>query len=131
MKYMLMMPGMRKADAEKFAAWSRADLQAHITYMKKLNTALFATGELVRAEGLDMPERAVTVRAGEDGRPVTDGVFPESKEFLMGWWIIDVESQRAYAIAAQASAAPGVRGAPLNMLIEVRQIPPAPPDELP
>ena len=47
------------------------------------------------------------MRAGKDGAPVTDGVFPESKEFLAGYWIVDVESpERAYEIAAR-----GVRGA--------------------
>jgi hypothetical protein len=46
---------------------------------------------------------------------ITDGVFPETKEFLAGYWIVDVENaERAYAIAAQASAAPGPRGQPLT-----------------
>ena len=63
------------------------------------------------------------VRAGKNGEPITDGPFPESKEFLAGYWIVDVESpERAYEIAAKASAAPGPRGAPLNMPIEVRQV---------
>jgi hypothetical protein len=72
----------------------------------------------------------VAVRAGQDGTPITDGVFPEAKEFLMGYWIVDVKSpERAYEIAAQASAAPGPGGAPLNILMEVRQIMAGPPDE--
>ena len=63
------------------------------------------------------------MRAGKDGAPITDGVFPEAKEFLAGYWIVDVESpERAYEIAARASAAPGTGGAPLNMAIEVRQV---------
>ena len=66
-----------------------------------------------------------------DKVPVTDGVFPESKEFLAGYWIVDVESpERAYAIAAQASAAPGPGGKPLNLAIEVRQVMSGPPPEL-
>jgi hypothetical protein len=49
-------------------------------------------------------------------------VFPESKEFLLGYWIVDVaNAQRAYAIAGQISAAPGPGGKPTNMPIEVRQ----------
>jgi hypothetical protein len=59
---------------------------------------------------------------------VTDGPFAEAKEFLAGYWIVDVENQeRAYEIAARASAAPGPGGAPLNMPIEVRQVMSAPP----
>jgi hypothetical protein len=30
------------------------------------------------------------VRAGQDGAPITDGVFPQAKEHLAGHWIVDV-----------------------------------------
>jgi hypothetical protein len=80
-------------------------------------------GELVGIEGLTEPRKARLVRAGNDGRPVTDGVFPETKEFLAGYWIIDVDRpERAYEIAGKASAAPGPGGKPLNMDIEVREV---------
>ena len=69
------------------------------------------------------------MRAGKGGAPeVTDGPFPEAKEFLAGFWIVDCEStERAYEIAARASAAPGKGGVPLNMPIEVREVMSAPP----
>jgi integrase/recombinase XerD len=55
--------------------------------------------------------------------PVTDGVFPEAKEFLAGYWVVDVESaDRAYQIAAWISGVRGPGGTPLNMPIEVRRI---------
>src|SRR5436190_1135103 len=96
-----------------------------------LNKELGESGELVSAEGLDMPAQAKVVRAGKDGAPITDGVFPESKEFLAGWWIVDVESPgRAYAIAAKASVAPGPGGAPLYIPIEVRQVMSGPPADM-
>jgi hypothetical protein len=79
-----------------------------------------------------MPDQAKVVRAGKDGVPITDGVFPESKEFLAGYLMVDVESaERAYEIAAIWSAAPGPQGLPLNMPIEVRQIMNAGAGELP
>ena len=54
---------------------------------------------------------------------MTDGPFAEAKEFLAGYWLVDVESpERAVALAAHISAAPGPGGAPLNMPIEVRQV---------
>jgi hypothetical protein len=91
---------------------------------------LAASGELASAEGLSGPDQARCVRAGKDGEPVTDGIFPETKEFLAGYWIVDVDSpDRAYAIAAEASAAPGPGGRPLNMAIEVRQVMSGPPEE--
>ena len=65
------------------------------------------------------------------GPPVTDGVFPESKEFLAGFWIVDVDSaQRAYEIAAKVSSAPGPGGTPLVIPVEVRQVMSAPPVEV-
>jgi hypothetical protein len=129
MKYILMM-NCPKTGYEALAAWPKKDIQAHIAFMCGLNKALGDSGELVSAEGLANPQEAKTVRAAKDRTPITDGVFPESKEFLAGYWIIDVESpEKAYEVAARASAAPGPGGVPLNMPIEVRQVMSGPPEE--
>jgi hypothetical protein len=91
--------------------------------LTSLNKDLREAGELVANEGLASPEQAKVVRAGKDGVPITDGVFPEAKEFLLGYWLVDVESpERAYEIAARLSAGPGPGGVPTNMPIEVRQV---------
>jgi hypothetical protein len=130
MKFILMMntPG---SGPYQIASWRPEDFKANIAFMKNFTTKLRNQGELVAAEGLAGPDQAKLVRAGKDGQPITDGVFPETKEFLAGYWIVDVESpQRAYAIAAEASAAPGPGGAPLNMPIEVREVMSGPPKEL-
>jgi hypothetical protein len=129
MKYILMMNTMRAGAG--VPAWPKADLQAHVAFMHSLNRDLREAGEWVFAEGLSFPDQARVVRAGKDGVPITDGVFPESKEFLAGFWIVDVDSpERAYAIAARISTAPGPGGAPLNLPIEVRPIMSAPPQEM-
>ena len=129
MKYILMMNTMK--NGQGVLAWPKKDLQAHIAFMMGLNKELHERGELVSAEGLSFPNQAKLVRAGKDGRPITDGVFPESKEFLAGFWIIDVDGpERAYAIAARISAAPGAGGTPLNMPIELRPIMSGPPQEM-
>lgn len=129
MKYILMMNTMKAGQG--VPAWPHKDLQAHIAFMISLNKELRESGELVAAEGLAFPDQAKLVRAGKNGVPVTDGIFPESKEFLAGFWIVDVDNpERAYAIAAKASAAPGPGGSPLNMPIEVRQVMSAPPPEM-
>jgi len=122
MKYLLMMH-TPTGGPYQIASWPQQDIKAHIAFMVGFAKKLKESGELVSAEGLAAPDQAKRVRAGKDGKPVTDGVFPESKEFLAGYWIVDVESpERACQIAAQASAAPGPGGAPLNMNIEVRQV---------
>ena len=129
MKYILMMNTM-KAGCNAFGGWSKEDMQAHIAFMMGFCKELSASGQLVSAEGLAFPDQAKLVRAGKDGEPITDGVFPESKEFLAGYWIVDVETpEQAYRIAARASAAPGAGGVPLNMPIEVRQVMSGPPAE--
>ena len=131
MKYILMMH-IPKAGYQVFGAWSQKDIEANIAFVKGMNKTLSDSGEFVAAAGLAMPDRAKLVRAGKDGVPLTDGVFPESKEYLAGYLIVDVESEkRAYEIAAIWSAAPGPGGLPLNMPIEVRQVMSAEAGELP
>jgi hypothetical protein len=108
--------------------WPPDDINAHINFMHRFNQELTDSGEFVDAQGLALPQDARIVRAGKGGAPeVTDGPYPEAKEFLAGFWIIDCESkERAYEIAARASAAPGKGGVPLNMPIEVREVMSAP-----
>ncbi|MEO5815976.1 MAG: YciI family protein [Gemmatimonadaceae bacterium] len=123
MKFMLMMHTPAGTRDYQINDWSPEDFKAHMAFMHTFNKKLAAVGEWVGAEGLAAPGEAKVVKAAKDGTPVTDGVFPEAKEFLAGYWIIDVDSPaRAYQLAAEISAAPGPRGAPLNMNVEVRQV---------
>src|SRR5262252_703038 len=86
MRYMLMMNAPRGTGHYAANAWSPDDLKAHIGFMFALNRELAESGELVGAEGLAAPGEAKIVRAGKNGVPaVTDGPFPESKEFLAGY----------------------------------------------
>jgi len=108
--------------------WDPADIKAHIEYQLALNDELAGNGELVDAQGLAGPELARFVTFDGVGAPVvTDGPFPESKELLAGYRMIDVESlERAIEIAAEASAAPGPGGKPIKTVIEVREVMRAP-----
>lgn len=131
MKYMLLMHGPVES-CEPITTWPAEDLGAHIRFMQDLGRQLNESGELVDAQGLAFPDQARIVTA-RDGAPpaVTDGPFPESKEFLAGYWVVDVESQeRAIEIAAQASAAPGPKGVAINMPIQVREVMSAPGEEM-
>ncbi|HET7462903.1 MAG TPA: YciI family protein [Longimicrobium sp.] len=129
MKFLLMMnaPYGQAGDHEIFS-WPPEAIQAHVDYWGELNRELKEAGEFVGVHALTPPKQARIVRAGSDGLPaITDGPFPESKEFLAGFWTVDVESaERALQIAAKASAAPGPDGEPLHMAIEVRQVMSAP-----
>ena len=122
MKYILMMQGT-KTNWEEYARWTKEDLEANVAFMRKFSRELKDAGIFVATEGLAWPREARVVRAGANGEPITDGVFPESKEFLAGYWIIDVEGpEQAYKVAARASQAPGPGGRPGNIPIEVRQV---------
>jgi hypothetical protein len=115
MKYILLMSGT-KAGVEGYRAWPKQDIEAHMAVLHRINKDLTESGEFVATQGLAEPKEAKVVRGEKNGLPVTDGIFPESKEFLLGYWIVDVtNAERAYAIAGRISAAS------LNMPIEVRQ----------
>ncbi|MEU1629633.1 YciI family protein [Streptomyces sp. NPDC020096] len=132
MKYMLLMQFSEKtADFPGVGTWTAEEVKAHIAFMMDTNRKLNEAGELVDAQGLAMPETARIVRSHSGGVPVvTEGPYPETKEFLAGYWIVDCDTERAVEIASSISAAPGPGGAPLNMPIEVRQVMSAPPEEM-
>src|SRR5580700_10495900 len=115
MKYILLMSGTR-AGVEVYHAWPKQDIEAHMAVLGRINQDLTGSGEFVATQGLAEPKEAKVVRGEKNGVPVTDGIFPESKEFLLGYWIVEVaNAERAYAIAGRISAAS------VNMPIEVRQ----------
>ncbi|MGA7525407.1 MAG: YciI family protein [Acidobacteriaceae bacterium] len=120
MKYILMMSST-KAGVSGYRAWSQSDREAHMQVLGNVIRDLTETGEFVATSRLAEPKEAKVVRGEKNGLPVTDGVFPESKEFLLGYWVVDVATPEcAYAIAGRISAAPGPGGVPTNMPIEVR-----------
>jgi hypothetical protein len=122
-KYLLMMHVPAGTGAYEIFNWPAEDIEGHMEHLRRLNREIVEAGEWVEVQGLTPPGEAKLVRAGKNGEPITDGPFPEGKEFLAGYWIVDVDTpQRAYEIAAKASAAPGRGGAPLNMAIEVRRV---------
>lgn len=110
--------------------WRPEDVQAHIAFQQALNAELLASGELVDAQGLS--DQAKTVTNAGTTPVITDGPFPESKELLAGYRLVDVDSlDRALEIASLASAAPGPDGVPIGDRIEVRQVMGAPvPEEV-
>ncbi len=121
MKYILLMAGT-KTGVESYHAWSKKDIEAHMAVLNGIVKKLSESGEFVATQALSEPVEAKVVRGEKNGMPVTDGIFPESKEFLLGYWIVDVATpERAYAIAGQISTAPGPGGAPTNMPMEVRR----------
>jgi len=108
--------------------WSPDELTAHFAFQRAVGRMLSERGELVGAEGLS-PDGAYVRYGGPGAAPVvSDGPFPESKELVAGWYLVDVDSQaRAHEIAAHVSSAPGKDGEPIYEWIEVRPVMSEPP----
>jgi len=128
MKYVLIMNTPRDGYTQ-YLAWPKKILEANQAFMQDFSTKLAKSGELVGTWGLAAPTQAKLVRVGADKRPITDGVFPESKEYLAGFFLVDVENeQRAVDLAAELSGGPGApvndaSGKPIeHFWIEVRQV---------
>jgi hypothetical protein len=119
MKYMIMTFGSAEAGLE---AMGRDWMLEMVQFMHNLNKDLKQSGEWVDGQGLADGSQAKTVRF-ENGIPVpTDGPFAESKESLVGYWIVDVENEeRALEIASKIVAF-------VKVPIEVRRVMGAPPD---
>jgi hypothetical protein len=130
MKYMLLMNHGPAPGVPPMSEWTPEEMQAHGAAMMAIHQELAASGELVGAEALAGPDAAKIVTHDGAGAPVvTDGPFPESKEFLAGYWLVDVESEeRAIEIAARTSAAPGPGGKGVAKEIQVRPLMHASPD---
>jgi hypothetical protein len=126
MKFMVQMNV--KQGPYQMEGWSQDDVKRMMDFMHDLNREAKAAGQWVAAEGLVSPDQARLVTAKEDGSPtVTDGPFAESKEFIAGYWIIDVkDADAAYRFAARVSSCPGPGGKALNMPVEVRAVGEAP-----
>lgn len=134
MRFMLLQAygGVELEGCTPMYEWAPADVKAHIEFQHTLNAELLASGELVDAQGLAGPEQAKFV-VSDGVRPprIIDGPYPESKELLAGYRMVDVDSlDRALEIAARSSAAPGPGGVPIQQQIEVRQVMGAPDPEV-
>jgi hypothetical protein len=100
--------------------WTPDEITSHARFMEDFAAKIQGTGEYVDSQAL-APEGS-WVRYGGEGRPpVTDGPFPETKDLIAGWMIIDVDTyDRAIELAGELSAAPGAGGKPIHEWLELR-----------
>ncbi|MDX6602278.1 MAG: hypothetical protein QOF13_1480 [Solirubrobacterales bacterium] len=86
MHYMLLLMG-EEMDWEQITP---EEAQATIDQMEVFNNELKEAGAFVTAGGLETRDTATVIRFPLEGNPtVTDGPFIETKEQLMGFWIIE------------------------------------------
>ena len=125
-KYLLLKHYSGGPEPETFAPmseWTPDEISAHMAFQHQVSKMLTENGEFVDAQALS-PEGAWVRYGGPDAAPVvTDGPFPETKELIAGWYLVDVESEaRAHEIAAFVSSAPGKGGMPIHEWLEVRPV---------
>src|SRR4051812_11030800 len=100
--------------------WTPDEITAHIAFQRQVADMLRERGEFVDAQALS-PAGEYVQYGGPGAAPVVDGPFPEAKELIAGWFVIDVESvERAREVAAYVSSAPGKGGEPVYEWLEVR-----------
>jgi hypothetical protein len=123
-RYMLMVNFEPGSVDTPFEEWKPEEVNAHLDYYRALHRELVASGEMVQSEVLAGPDLAKVVTSdGITAPAVTDGPFPEFKEWIAGFQVVDVETEeRAVEIAARISAVPGPNGQPLEQPIQVRQV---------
>jgi hypothetical protein len=119
MKYMIMTFGSAEAG---LATMGKEWMVEMIKFMHTLDDDLRKSGELVSEQGLADGSQAKTVRFQNGVSVATDGPFAEAKESLVGYWIVDVDSEkRAIEIASRIVDF-------VKAPIEVRQVMDAPPE---
>ncbi len=123
-RYLLLVTVESGVEESPMEEWQPDEVAAHLDHYRALHRELVDSGELVESELLTGPDLARIVRADGGSAPVvTVGPFPEFKEWVAGYQIVDVESEsRAIEIAAKISAVPGPGGRATQQPIQVRQL---------
>lgn len=87
-----------------------------VAAMMKYNESLQKAGVLLALDGLHPPSMGARVTFPNGKATITDGPFPEAKEVLGGYWMIQVKSkEEALEWASRCPASE-------NEVIEVRQV---------
>jgi hypothetical protein len=97
MKYLLIL----NINPDVLAALSEDEQQAIGAGHQKFMETIKASGEFHSTVALAEPAKSAVVKVRDGVPAVTDGPFVESKEFLGGYYLVDVASaERAYELAA-------------------------------
>ncbi len=107
-------------DEKLIEAWTKAREQEVMTKHRAYSGELAAKGKLGTVLRLLPTTAATTIRADNNKNVVFDGPFAETKEQLLGFWIVDVEShEEAIAIAQEFSDHKGTGSLEIRPLMEL------------
>jgi hypothetical protein len=100
-KYLIMIQSNNQSRAA-WETWTREQQMEFGRAHYALSDELAAAGLLVASEGLTDPSLSTTVQVRDGQTLTTDGPFAESKEYLAGFYLVDVEKlEDAVEIAAR------------------------------
>lgn len=114
MRYMMIIKSTEESEAGVLP--SRELVEA----MNDYNEEMIDAGVMLAGEGLHPSSRGARVHFKDGKRNITDGPFPETKELIAGFWIIEVDSL-AEAID-WARRVPDPMGDGAEAQIEIRQV---------
>ncbi len=113
MRFMMIVKANADSEAGKMPS------EELIAAMAKYNEELMKAGVLVDLSGLQSSAKGARVRFSGGITTVIDGPFPETKELIAGYWIINVKSKTEAIEWARRAPAP--HGPGKDSEIEIRQ----------
>ena len=114
---MLMYPG------EKAEAGVLPDAKL-VAAMMKYNEELAKAGALIALDGLHPTSKGARIKFSGGKPTVTDGPFPESKEVLGGYWMIQVKSKAEAIEWARRCPAEDTDRIEIRQVFEMSDFPP-------
>jgi hypothetical protein len=113
MRFMMIVKASKDSEAGKMPS------EELLTAMGKYNEELMKAGVLVDLSGLQASSKGARIKFSGGKRTVVDGPFPETKELIAGYWIINVKSKEE--AIEWAKRAPAPHGEGQESEIEIRQ----------
>jgi hypothetical protein len=113
MRFMLIVKASKDSEAGVMPS------QQLLEEMGKYNEQLVKAGVMLAGEGLHPSSKGARVRFSGDKRTVIDGPFPETKELVAGFWLIQAKSKEEAIewVKRSPNPMPGAEGE-----IEIRQV---------
>ena len=87
MKFMVIVKASPESEAGKMPT------EQLLTEMGKFNEELVKAGVLLAGEGLHPSSKGARVQFSGSKRTVVDGPFPETRQLIAGFWLIQVKSK--------------------------------------
>jgi len=86
MRFMILVKATKESEAGVMPS------ERLLTEMGRYNEELAKAGVLLAGEGLHPSSRGVRVRFSATSRTIVNGPFPETRQLLAGFWMIQVKS---------------------------------------